>query len=698
MSLTLYPIRCARLLLAGVMLVAGAACSSWDEEPVTPTEPVASKAEHDGSLQSGKPIWAHQTGGLTPLCLPKATSGAVVGAAHITSAQYPDLFYVVGSGAGTAYGGSVGLHHIPFSRLTEDGTPVYGDPIAITEAPWTLDSRMVHITEILGEVYAVNISQAMFRLAKYDPVKHSFGTSWTVNKRMAEQIPHSVTALDAVWNRSKSTLEVVFLQRELDSDAYTLDMEDVSEGYYDSMGIYRAELPYVGLYSVSFYTSGWTQATSLRRISQNDRAMLIGQGLTYIKGGQAEGYVVGNKLGTLKWQPVTVGAPIDYLLEEGGALLTNRSVMSSICSVDGDGDGREDDFFTSGEGMIYLYTNGGRVDEQGVPIYQPGRPVLMEHGPIYPGSLSVPSVVDWDGDGVHDIVAGNSEGRLIFYKNYGSDREPSFGPYEFLTSNGEEICFRSGYYEVQGPLEAAWGYLCPIVVDWNGDGLLDVVFSGTDGNYEYMLNEGTATAPRLGKRQVLELDGLQLHGAWRCRPAVATVEGKTCILIQDEENALHLYEKQTDRVVKDRGQLLLTDGSKITTHRAEAETTLGERGRAKLNLVDWDDDGDLDLLIGTIRKASVPYPAYGLPWFRTPKNMGLQVMLLENVGSDHEMRFALPKLFQINGRDEVLGGHSQAPAPCPLGDMSAGMNLLVGCESGNFYYIHRSDLTTTTLW
>ena len=100
-------------------------------------------------------------------------------------------------------------------------------------------------------------------------------------------------------------------------------------------------------------------------------------------------------------------------------------------------------------------------------------------------------------------------------------REPSFGPYEFLTSNGEEICFRSGYYEVQGPLEAAWGYLCPIVVDWNGDGLLDVVFSGTDGNYEYMLNEGTATAPRLGKRQVLELDGLQLHGAWRCRPAAS---------------------------------------------------------------------------------------------------------------------------------------------------------------------------------
>ena len=71
---------------------------------------------------------------------------------------------------------------------------------------------------------------------------------------------------------------------------------------------------------------------------------------------------------------------------------------------------------------------------------------------------------------------------------------------------------------------------------------------------------------------------------------------------------------------------------------------------------------------------------------------------MENLGTDEQMRFALPHLFRFNHTDLVLGGHSQAPAPCLLGDTSGGMNLLIGCESGNFYFFHRSDLTTTTLW
>lgn len=689
--------RAMKTLCCVVVAVMGVACSSFDDELVAPVDNTVTKSDETGALQSGKPVWASETNGLTPLCLPKATSGAVVGAAHISSQEFPDIFYVVGSGTAPKYGGSLGLHRIPFVRLTEDGIPVYGDPIFIEEAPWTTDSRMVHICEVNGGVYAFSMSQAMFRVAQYDVKNNTFGSAWLANKRMEVQLEHSVTALDVRWNKASAQVEVVFMQREYDSAAYDLEMEDVSQGYYDSMGIYRAELPYVGIYTFAFYTNNWTQSKPLKRISVNDRAILVGQGISYIQTDKLDGYVLGNKLGTFKWQPNVQNAPVDYIYTASGRQLENRSVMSSLFAIDADGDGYTDDYFSSGEGMVYLYTNSHETTADGAPIYNEGRPVLMESGPIYPGSLSVPSVVDWDGDGADDIVAGTSEGRLIFYKNYGTTASPSFGPYEFLKSDGEEICFRSGYYEVQGPLEAAWGYLCPFVADWNGDGLLDVVFSGTDGNYEYMLNEGTVTDPRLGKRHSLELDGLQLHGAWRCRPAVAQVCGKTCILIQDEENALHLYERQTNNTVIDRGQLTLYNGMPITTHRYNPESTLGERGRAKLNLVDWDGDGDLDLLIGTIRKASVPYPDYGLPWFRSP-NMGIQAMWMENIGSDEQMIFALPHLFRFNNTDLVLGGHSQAPAPCWLGDTSHGMNLLIGCESGNFYFIHRSDLTTTTLW
>jgi hypothetical protein len=140
--------------------------------------------------------------------------------------------------------------------------------------------------------------------------------------------------------------------------------------------------------------------------------------------------------------------------------------------------------------------------------------------------------------------------------------------------------------------------------------------------------------------------------------------------------------------------LQLDNGDYITGHN-DANEGLGQRGRGKLRFVDWDGDGKLDLLVGSVKRSSYPSPSNGLPYSRFKnKEYGLQVMLFRNVGSNENMKFAKPVQFQLDGKDFYLGAHSNAPEPCMLGDISNGPNLLVGCESGKFFFFNRNDLTT----
>ena len=668
---------------------------SCDPSGVKTENPSVTAPVVDGAAPvSGKPLFALCDDAYSPLSFTKTISNGILGSAYMSSDEYPDIFVQCPTGLGASYGGMTGLNLCRCKGKMSDGHLVYDDIVPVSEYPWDLDEINVRILSHGGKIYAFQMTNAKLRMVEFDKQNLTFGSTWTsVN---LSGISYAVSGFDIIPLGSDK-FDVVFLRYNVSS--YKPEMDDVTDSYYDSMGIYKGELPYGGVFRVTVDMAART-ATSPVALSPNEKSIMAPMGVTHVSADGFDGYVLGNKFGTLKYLSSAKGAVVDYITDPAGKTLMNKSVMSNLCTVSSDNDAKYDDFISSGEGMLYLYRFSGRLNADGTPIYNEALPLLMQEGDLYPGSLSVPTIADWDSDGVNDLITGNSEGRLLYYKNYGTDAKPAFGKPQYLQSNGREICFRAGYYEVQGPMEAGWGYLCPNVIDWNGDGLLDIVFSSNEGKFEFMLNEGTPGNPRLGERQTIMLDGLELYGVWRCRPAVAKVNGRLLIMIMDDEDALHLYEKRTDDSVIDRGQVKLTNGQVITGYSSDpnfAEKALGYKGREKLELVDWDNDGDLDLLIGTPLQSSFPSPDYGLPWSRNP-NRGMQTLYMENLGNNDTFKFAYPKQFQFRGADFRLGSHANSPCACCFGDTSKGLNLLVGCESGHFYFFNRYDLTTYTLW
>lgn len=683
------------LIYAAAALMAAASCG---KTPVAEsgTEPVPV----DGTApKSGGILTATLSGGLAPLSFTKTISNNCIGYAYLSGGEMPDLFFQCPGGVPSSNGISsyLGLNLCEFKGWASSGEPLYGAPVPVTPVPWENSTAILRIVQTSDRIIAFTVSSSKLRYAVYDAATRSFGFSWESASISLAAVAGTPMAIDIVPGAGGSA-ELVILTTDIEG-SYRPPMDDVSESYYDSAGIYRGQMYYGRIYRCNIDLSSWKMQGSPSLISGDSPVVLAPAGIGAFKDSSsgADGYLCVNKLGVVKYvsrKSATVSA---YALDSRGEALVNPFVSGAVLPLRSKTGTDTPWTVISGEGSPRVVKSCGRTSSDGVPVFEGPYEILMENGDLYAGSLPVPTVADWNGDGALDIVAGNSEGRLLFFRNYGTNAAPAFGRAEYLTSDGEEICFRAGYYEVQGPFEAAWGYLCPVVFDWDGDGVQDIVFSGNEGKFEFMRGEGTVKNPSLGRRQGIFLDGLELYGMWRVRPAVARVGGKVLIAMMDAQDALHLYQQTTVTTVKDLGKAVLSDGKYIYGHRATASSTLGERGREKLEFVDWDGDGDLDLLVGTPLQASVPDPSYGLPWSRTTR--GLQTMWLENIGSNDNMVFAYPRQFLFRGADFHIGTHANGPTACMLGNTSDGRpNLLVSGEGGKFFFFDRSDLTELSLW
>ena len=261
---------------------------------------------------------------------------------------------------------------------------------------------------------------------------------------------------------------------------------------------------------------------------------------------------------------------------------------TSLCCCDLEGDGEQEILITGNPGVvIWLDYQDGAWHER-PPLQRVGGAARVE-------TLAVPCLADLDGSGAPDLVVGDSSGYLWRFANRAA--EP--GAFDFaagvrLHAGGSEIHHLAGETgSIQGPNEARWGYLNPLLTDWDGDGLLDVITNDIYGRYLWYRNIGSRQEPRFAAAEPLHCSGEPLTGAWRSRPAAW---GGGCLLLLNRDGFLQLYSRTAaDPTHLDAGPLVRYRDGNLVRGCGPG----GLWGRSVFHACDWDLDGTRDLVAGT---------------------------------------------------------------------------------------------------
>lgn len=368
-------------------------------------------------------------------------------------------------------------------------------------------------------------------------------------------------------------------------------------------------------------------------------------------------------------------------LRSDGSLLKMDLQMIVPVAYDWDKDGDLDLICGDEDGRVAFIEHSGLVTD-GMPQFRPPIYFQQRAKDVKFGALATPFGVDWDGDGDEDIICGNTAGYIGFFENLGGGEDPVWDKVKLLEAGGHTIRIQAGRNgSIQGPAEAKWGYTTQTVADWDGDGLLDIVANSIWGKVVWYRNIGVEGDPLLDTARPVEVEwqgsppkpawnwwdpiGRELASQWRTTPVAVdwNQDGLMDLVMLDHEGHLAFF-RRTER----EGQLRLLPGERIFCDESGEPLPLirgpaGKSGRRKLEVVDWDGDGRLDIL----------FNGENADWFR---NMG-----------ERDGQIVLKNLGPLDGRK--ISGHTSSPTTVDW-DGDGVPDLLVGSEDGRLYYKRNS--------
>ncbi len=626
------------------------------------------------------PLKSAAPNGIGPLALPNL-GHRVLGSAFVYGSSRPDLF-VAGQG------GLRALYICRWLRDGEGGVPMFAPPIRVKSA-FTEKGALVQTAD--GTIHAGWIDGGDIVHTVFNRTELAWLAVGRVRIIGLPKKPESLALLpnpDGSWN-------VIF---EMSDDSVGKAGDAWTEEWrpYDAAGIWTGGFPYRYLYAARLPRLLEGPMEPARQISTSPREVYMGMyqmAPVNLGAGHARDLITGSRQGVLAYYHNRADSGLElsdcsWAAGEDGNTLRNPCNCAGVVAFPAT-TGALSNLIVGGEGALSYYAFTGRFSAGGRPVFRAPVPVMQEHAELYAGSLPVPSVVDWNGDGVLDIVAGNSEGRVLFFNNIGTDAEPRFLPGVSVRAGGRPINVQAGYSgSVQGVQEARWGYTSPNVVDWNDDGLPDIVMGDITGNFTVYVNRGTKKAPSLEPAQPIYCDGLDLHGMWRVRPGVARLGERNALVLVDGEDHFHLYRQIDDINVDDGGKLRLTDGALIAASSGPGGLT----GRCKLDFFDWDEDGLLDLVIGTCRSNAIPNRETGYPRPTLGSSPLATVLFMRNAGTNQQPVFEHPVPFvhATMGIVQAGGAHESGAVGTRLGGDAP--NLLVGNEAGRLFLLRRAQL------
>ena len=458
---------------------------------------------------------------------------------------------------------------------------------------------------------------------------------------------------------------------------------------YDATGIWMAGYDYAGIFHFSYPSLDSGKPSQIDAITK-EREVLHGLRFISIQTiDKVKGILGSTPNGGFLFFPLNSGFPTTSIriTDMKGNAMRNPVIGPDVVSYPAE-KGKNHDIISFGEGGAFHMRYTGKRAENGGYMFTDMVPLKEKDPVVYGGTLITPTVVDWDKDGVLDVVCGNSAGYVLFFKNKGTNKKLKLQPGEYIKAAGQRIFIQPGYGEdIQGINEARWGYVGANVYDWNGDGFLDILTNDSRSKHSIFLGgpEG------LEAEHPIYCSDLPLRGTWRCRPGVGTLAGKTVYVTLDDDDDFHLYFREDDYNLLDGGKLKLSDGRNIKANWLEA----GGKGRVRFEVTDWDNDGIKDLLIATNKHNQIPAddPA-GLPWTHPKSMQGSTILFMRNVGTEAEPKYEFPRQLKYKGNIIRLGHHGCGASVGKVGEITDGLpNIIAGDERGHLYLFERKNLT-----
>lgn len=278
---------------------------------------------------------------------------------------------------------------------------------------------------------------------------------------------------------------------------------------------------------------------------------------------------------------------------------------------------------------------------------QPAQLLYAGASPMISGKMhAIPCVTDWNGDEKKDLLVGyQTDSKIALYLNIGTDASPVFSTFTNLRAAGAEICHSSpGNCGAPAPFvcdynndgkrdllvgEGLYGYVffycntntdanpilttnvqlkvgtknlsvgmraTPCFYDWDNDGRKDLLCGTGGGTNVVFINVGTSQAPAYSSGTTIKANGSVLDFGDRSVVRMFDWDGDGTKDLVASSNSGVFWCKNTGTPSSPNLQAVVTNKAPVAAGGLAPIKT--DASRMRLDLVDWNNDGVMDMLIG----------------------------------------------------------------------------------------------------
>jgi hypothetical protein len=360
---------------------------------------------------------------------------------------------------------------------------------------------------------------------------------------------------------------------------------------------------------------------------------------------------------------------------------------SSPSFVDIDADGDFDLFVGEQDGSIHFYRNEGTPSNANF---------IFDNDSLDIGTRSLPTYVDIDADGDFDLLCGNSEGTVTYYRNDGT---PTLQNWTFVTNTyngmdvgnttspffcdidndgdydmwiGEYVGNINYYRNIGTPSNASWELVrqhpfcldvgsssIPIFIDMDLDNDYDLFFGRWWGRITFYENTGSSIIPQW---TIVTLFYESIDVGWNSHPDFVDIDGDNDpdLFIGEVDGNINYYRNDG------------TPGNPVWTFIGEFYNGIDIGDRCAPTFADIDADNDFDLFIGEQDGNINYYRNDGTTTFPS------WTLVTENYNSITVGTRSIPRFFDL--------------------DKDGDLDLFIGNGDGVIYYYKNDGSASSPVW